>query len=196
MLGTSEGLSLRIDGVNLRCCMARVRARLWSDGGGLDGKELRKHGIFQPIIGASRWPDMVISNLRKIRSLVRANRNRLSLGRSPPSAVQWRHAGLRWLEASRKYARPMNRNVKVPRPKPPWPPIYSIVDEIKRKTGRRRNEGIYQATSVDVLKTLSKASRQDDIETSNQSSGPRPSMQTLAGSPVAAAAAAARPSHT
>lgn len=105
---------------------------------------------------------MVTSSLRKIRSLVRANRNRLFLGRSPPTAFQWRHAGLRWLEASRKYARPMNRNVELPRPKPPWPPTHFITDEMERKTGRRRNKGNYQATSVDVLRTLSKASTQDD----------------------------------
>lgn len=54
MLGNSEGLSLRIHGVKLRCCMMRVRARILSDGGGLDGRELRKHGIFQPIFGAQQ----------------------------------------------------------------------------------------------------------------------------------------------
>lgn len=54
MLGDSEGLSLRINRVKLRCCMMRVRARLLSDGGGLDGTKLKKHGIFQPIFGAQQ----------------------------------------------------------------------------------------------------------------------------------------------
>lgn len=44
--------------------------------------------------------------------------------------------------------------MRVPRPKPPWPPIYFIMDQIKEKTGRSRNESNYQATSVDVLRTL------------------------------------------
>lgn len=45
-----------------------------------------------------------------------------------------------WFEAWRKYARPMNRNDEVPGPKPGWPPNYFIIDEIRQKTGRSRNE--------------------------------------------------------
>lgn len=83
---------------------------------------------------------MVINSPGKDPRFARANRNRLLLGRSPPRLLRWREAGFRWFEASRKYARPMNRNDEVPRPKPPWPPNYFIMDEIKQKTGRRRNE--------------------------------------------------------
>lgn len=101
-------------------------------------------------------PEMVIDSPGNDPRLGRANRNRQVLGRSPPRLLQWREAGFMWFEASRKYAHPMNRNDEVPRPKPPWPPIYFIIDEIKHKTGRRRNEarGDYQAPSVDVLRTF------------------------------------------
>lgn len=75
-----------------------------------------------------------------------------------------------WFKASRKYARPMNRNDKVPRPKPGWCPIYFIIDEIRQKTGRSRNEArAVTKPRQSIFCELSKASRQDDIETPNRS---------------------------
>lgn len=121
---------------------------------GLDGRVSRKHGIFQPISGAQQMARDGNHQPWENPKSARANRNRVQLGRSPQRVLLWRRALLWWFEAWRKYARPINRNDEVPRPKPPWPPIYFIMDQIKQKTGRSRNEGNYQATSVEDLRTL------------------------------------------
>lgn len=86
-------------------------------------------------------PEMVIDSPGKDPRLGRANRNRQVLGRSPPRLLQWREAGFMRFEASRKYARPMNRNDEVPRPKPPWPPTYFIIDQAQDGTKKKRGEG-------------------------------------------------------
>lgn len=67
-----------------------------------------------------------------------------------------RRAGLWWFEASRKYARPMNRNDEGAEAEAAVASHFfsSSWTGSSRKTGRSRNEGNYQATSVDVLRTL------------------------------------------
>jgi hypothetical protein len=103
--------------------------------GGLDGRALRKQGIFQPIFGAQQ---MAILQPWENPELVRTNRNnskRSLLGPSPP-----RTAAVWWFEDSRKYARPINRSktTRVPRPKPSWPSGYPIIGWVQQKTGRSR----------------------------------------------------------
>lgn len=77
----------------------------------------------------------------------------------------------------------MNRNDEVPRLRPPWAPNYFIMNEIKQKTGRKRNEARRITKPCQSMSCeLSKASRQDDIETHESTP-----IQTLADSPVAPA---------
>lgn len=105
------------------------------------------------------------------------------LGRSPPRVLLWRRAGLWWFEASRKYARPNNRNDESAEAEAAVAsPFFfnSSWTGSSRKTGRSRNEGNYQATSVDVLRTL-RGGKAGGEHGHNQS------MHPSVGSPIATA---------
>lgn len=55
---------------------------------GLDGRVVRKHGIFQPIFGAQQMARDGNHQPWEDPRMVRANRNRPQLGRSPPRVLQ------------------------------------------------------------------------------------------------------------
>lgn len=134
-----------------------MRARLLSDVDGLDGRALRKHGIFQPIFGGpADGPRWLIISPGKIRSRFEpivtvccwdeAHRECCcGVGQGSGGSRLRENMLVQTIETTR-----------VPRPKPPWPPIFfnSSWTGSSRETGRSRNEGNYQATSVDVLRTL------------------------------------------